>query len=437
MKRHDLIVIGAGPGGYVAAIRAAQLGMNVACVDAHKALGGTCLRIGCIPSKALLESSARYRAATSQLAEHGINVGEVTLDLPAMLKRKDRIVKTHTGGVASLMKKHDITTYHGYAQLAGDRRVRITGEGDDDIELQAEHIIIATGSRPADLPGVERDDDRIGTSTQALAYDQVPERLVVIGGGYIGVEMGSVWQRLGAQVTVLETLDRILPNVDEDIASEAKRLFEKQGLTFRLGSRVTGARIEDDHCVVEVEDAEPIECDRVLVAVGRAPVTDGLGLDEVGVETDEKGFVKVDDAFATSVEGVYAIGDVIGGMMLAHKASAEAVACVEMLADGTGQVNYGAIPAVIFTEPEIAWVGPTEAQLESQETDYVKGEFSFRASGRARALGRLDGRVKLLCDADTDRLLAVHMIGPHVGELIAQAVAAHEIGASSEDLARL
>jgi dihydrolipoamide dehydrogenase len=410
------------------------LGLDVACVEKEKALGGTCLRIGCIPSKALLESSELYHEAAGGFSEHGLVLKEVGLDLKKMLARKDRIVKGLTTGVGSLFKKHKITRYEGQARLAGAGRVLV--EGADGGELEAKHILIATGSVSATLRGVEVDGDRIGTSTEALSYDEVPKHLVVIGAGYIGLEMSSVWKRLGAKVTVLEYLDRILPGMDSDLAADAQKLFEKQGLEFRLGAKVTAAKAKKNGCVVECEGAKPIECDRVLVSVGRRPNTDGLGLEAAGIELDDKGRIPVSDDFSTSADGVYAIGDVIRGPMLAHKAEDEGVACVEGIVTGYGHVNYDAIPAVVYTQPEIASVGKTEDELKSAGVEYRKGEFPFRANSRARALGQVEGKVKMLADAKTDRVLGVHILGPRAGDMIAEAAVAIEFGASSEDIAR-
>ena len=435
MAKHDLIVIGAGPGGYVAAIRAAQLGLNVASVDKNDQLGGTCLRVGCIPSKALLESSERFYDVQESFKEHGIGVEGVSLDLPTMLGRKDKVVKSLTDGIAFLFKKNKITRYQGTGEITGQGKVTVHGE-DGDTELTAENIIIATGSKVASLPGVELDGDRVGTSTEALDYGEVPEHLVVIGAGYIGLELGSVWKRLGAKVTVLEYLDRILPGMDEEIAKEALKIFKKQGLEFRLGAKVTSAKAEGDTCTVEVEGQEPITCDRVLVAVGRKPNTDGLGLEAVGLELDERGRIPVDERFQTAAEGVYAIGDVIRGPMLAHKAEEEGIACVEGIAGGYVHVNYGAIPAVAYTEPEIASVGRTEEELKAEGVTFKKGVFPFQANGRAKSLGHPEGKVKVLADAETDRVLGVHIIGPRAGDLIAEAAVAMEFGASSEDIAR-
>lgn len=436
MTSYELIILGAGPGGYVAAIRAAQLGLNVACIEREPALGGTCLRIGCIPSKVLLESSHKFAEAQKGLAAHGIRFGTVELDLPALLKRKDTVVATLTKGIEGLFKKNRVTRYAGHARLAGPGKVIVTG-ADGTTELAAKSILIATGGQSAPLPGVELDGDRIGTSTEALSYPEVPRRLVVIGAGYIGLELGCVWRRLGAEVTVLEFLDRILPGMDGEIAAEAQKLFTRQGLQFRLGSRVLAARRQGDGCVVEVEGAPPVECDRVLLAVGRVANTENLGLDTVGITLDERGRIPVDDHFATTAAGVYAIGDVIRGPMLAHKAEEEGVACVEGLVKGHGHVDYGLIPGVVFTHPEIATVGQTEEALREARTPYRKGVFPFLASGRARTLGDTDGKVKILAHAETDRVLGVHIIGPAAGELIGEACAAMACGASSEDIARV
>ena len=434
-KSHDLVVIGAGPGGYIAAIRAAQLGMNVACVEKEKELGGTCLRIGCIPSKAMLESSELYSEARSAFSAHGVRIEKVDLDLATMLKRKDGVVKANTSGVEFLFKKNKVTRYLGTARLAGAGKV-VVESGKEAVELAAKHVLIATGSVSAPLKGVEVDGDRIGTSTEALAWSEVPGRLVVIGAGAIGLEMGSVWARLGSKVTVLEYLDRILPGMDAEIAGETHRVLKKQGLEFRLGARVKAARVKGKTCVVEADGMEPIECDRVLLAVGRKPMTEGLGLAAVGISVDEKGRIPVDEAFQTSLPGVYAIGDVIRGPMLAHKAEEEGVACVEGIATGYGHVNYDAIPNVVYTAPEVASVGKTEEELKQAGIEYRKGSFPFLANGRARALGHTEGRVKILADKQSDRVLGVHILGARAGDLIAEAVAAMEFGATSEDIAR-
>jgi dihydrolipoamide dehydrogenase len=434
MPEHDLVVIGAGPGGYVAAIRAAQLGKNVACIEREPQLGGTCLRVGCIPSKALLESSHLYEQ-TGHMADRGVVVGKVSLDLPAMMKHKSRVVQTLAGGIDSLFKKHKITRYAGHARLSGPGKVIVDGANGPQ-ELLAKHILIATGSTPATLPGIELDGDRVVSSTEALSFPEVPKSLVVIGAGYIGLEMGTVWRRLGSQVTVLEYLDRILPGMDGETAADALKIFKKQGLNFQLGCKVTGVKVVKKQCEVTIEGQETIRCDRVLMAVGRKPNTEGLGLETCDIKTNPRGFIPVGSHFETTGEGIFAIGDVIGGAMLAHKAEEEGVACVEQLYTGWGHVNYDTIPGVVYTEPEVATVGKTEEALQEQGIAYRKGIFPFIANGRARASGTTDGRVKMLADAKTDRILGVHIIGPHAGELIAECATAMDFGASSEDIAR-
>ena len=435
MQSHDLIVIGAGPGGYTAAIRAAQLGLDVACVEKEKALGGTCLRIGCIPSKALLESSEIYERASEGFDEHGVKASGVQLDLARMLKRKDRVVASLTRGVASLIKKNKITRYTGTARFASASSLAIDTPGGTQ-EIEAKHIVIATGSKSTSLPGIELDGDRVGTSTEALSYREVPARLAVIGAGYIGLEMGSVWRRLGAEVVVFEYLDRILPGMDLEVATAAQKILAKQGMQFRLGAKVTAARAEGNACTVESDGAEPFACDRVLVSVGRSANTEGLGLESVGVELDSRGRIEVGDGFQTSVAGIYAIGDVIRGPMLAHKAEEEGIACVERIVTGYGHVNYDAIPGVVYTHPEIASVGKTEEQLAEAGAAFRKGVFPFMANGRAKAIADTGGFVKVLADERTDRVLGVHVIGPRAGDLIAEAAVAIEFGASSEDIAR-
>jgi dihydrolipoamide dehydrogenase len=434
-REHDLVIIGAGPGGYTAAIRASQLGLNVACVEEVPALGGTCLRVGCIPSKALLDSSQRFLETRDMLAPHGIQVAPPKLELPTMLRRKEQIVSTLTRGIDSLFKKNKITRYLGRGRLNGPGRVMVES-GADLVELKAKSILIATGSKPTNLRGVSLEGQRIGTSTEALAYAEVPRHLIVIGGGYIGLELGSVWRRLGAEVTILEYLDRILAGMDAEVAAEAKKIFEKQGLRFKLGCKVIGAHVEDDRCLVEVEGQEAVVGDRVLVAVGRVPNTEHLGLASVGIELQKNGFIPVNEKFRTAAEGIYAIGDVIVGPMLAHKAEDEAVAFAELLVTGRGHVNYDTIAGVVYTDPEIAAVGKTEEQLTELGIGYRKGSFPFRANARARTINQTEGWVKVLADAKTDRLLGVHIIGPHAGDLINEAAVAISFGASSEDLAR-
>lgn len=432
---HDCVVIGGGPGGYVAAIRAAQLGLDAACIDENDVFGGTCLRVGCIPSKVLLESSHLYHQAKSDLSSHGVVVKNVQLDLAAMLARKDKIVSQLTQGVSMLLKRNKVSGYQGRGRLKSVDTIAVDSS-DGPVEIRAKHIILATGSRPAAMRGIQMDGDLIGDSTTALQYPSVPKKLVVIGGGYIGLELGSVWNRLGSEVIVLEAMDRILAGLDHEIGQLAHRVFAKQGLEFRTGSWVESAQVQDGKCVVKCKDAEPIECDRVLVSTGRIPCSDDLGLENAGIETDQRGFIPVDKNLQTAVQGIYAIGDLIGGVMLAHKASEEGIVCAERIAGMKSHVNYDVIPAVVYTHPEIASVGKTEEQLKEAGVQYIKGVCPYGASGRAMALGDTTGRVKLLADAQTDRVLGVHIIGAHAGDLIAEAAAAMEFGASSEDIAR-
>ncbi len=432
---HDVVVIGGGPAGYVAAIRAAQLGFNAACVDEHAKLGGTCLRVGCIPSKALLESSHLYYQARGQLAAHGIVASGVELDLATMMARKDKIVDQLTGGIGMLLKRNKVTVYCGRGKLADPETVVAQGESGPQ-SLRARHIILATGSRPATMRGVEEDGVHLGNSTLALSFQEVPRRLVVIGGGYIGLELGSVWNRLGSQVVVLEGMERILPGMDTEIAQLAHRTFEKQGIEIRVKSWVEGASWNGQQCVVRCKDQEPIVCDRVLVSAGRIPCSLDLGLESLGIETDRRGFIPVDEDYQTPVKGVFAVGDLIGGAMLAHKASEEGIVCVERIAGMKSHVNYDAIPAIVYTHPEIATVGKSEEQLREAGIEFVKGVCPYGANGRALAIGESQGRVKILAHAQTDRVLGVHIIGAHAGDLIAEATAAIEFGASSEDIAR-
>ncbi len=439
--QHDIVIVGAGPGGYVAAIRAAQLGFNVALVEREDALGGTCVRVGCIPSKALLESSHHYEQVSHGLDAHGVKVSGVQLDLAAMQQRRASVVKQNTDGVAFLMKKNKVTRYQGTGKLTAPRQVAVTAADGGVTQLVAEHVILATGSVVATLPGIELDGQTVVSSTEALEFDKVPARLVVIGAGVIGLELGSVWSRLGAKVTVLEYLDRILPGMDLETAKEALKLFTKQGLEFKLGARVTGVKVQGKGAKavarVEIDGSEPIEADKVLVAVGRKANSSGLGLDEVGVQVDQRGRVVVNERFATNVPGVYAIGDLIAGPMLAHKASEDGVALVEMLAGHAAHVDYDLVPGVVYTEPEVAGVGKTEEQLKEEGVPYRKGSFPFLANGRARAIGSTDGKVKVLAHKDTDRVLGVHIVGPRAGDLISECVAAMAFGASSEDLANV
>ena len=432
----DVIVIGAGPGGYVCAIRAAQLGMKVACVEKRATLGGTCLNVGCIPSKALLQSSEHFEEAKHKLADHGVLLDGVKLDLAKMQARKGEVVSANVKGVEFLFKKNKVTWLKGAGRIVAPGKVEVAGE-----TYEAKNIVIATGSESTPLRGVEVDEKQVVTSTGALELETVPGHLVVIGGGVIGLELGSVWRRLGAEVTVIEFLDRLVPGMDSEVAKLLERTLTKQGLKFRLKSKVTGAVKSAEGVTLTVEPAaggaaEEVKADVVLLAIGRRPHTEGLGLAEAGVEMDERGRVRTDAHFATNIPGIYAIGDVIAGAMLAHKAEDEGVALAEILAGQAGHVNYAAIPGVIYTWPEVASVGATEEELKAAGIAYKVGKFPFTANGRARAMGDLDGFVKILADAKTDRVLGAHMLGPDVGTLIAEISLAIEFGASSEDVAR-
>jgi len=433
----DLVVIGSGPGGYIAAIRAAQLGMQVACVEKDATLGGTCLNIGCIPSKALLESSEHYYALSHQLPAHGIVAGSVQLDLAKMLARKDTVVKTITRGVEGLFKKHKITWARGTGRIAAADRVDVAGT--QPTTLRTKRILIASGSAPIELPVARFDGARIISSTEALALPAVPKRMIVIGGGSIGLEMGSVWSRLGAEVLVIEMLDRLVPGTDAQMAKLLHRSLEKQGLRFKLRAALTKAETTPTGVTVTfaVDGAESREnCDVLLVAVGRRPFTEGLGLAELGVRLDERGRVAVDQRFATNVPGIYAIGDVIPGPMLAHKAEEEGVAAVELMAGVAGHVNYDAVPNVVYTNPEFASVGLTEEECARRGLQVRIGIFPFAANGRARGMGEIEGQVKVIADAATDRVLGVHIVGPHASDVIAEAALAIEFSASSEDIGR-
>ena len=432
----DVIVIGAGPGGYVCALRAAQLGLKVACVEKRATLGGTCLNIGCIPSKALLQSSENFHAASHDFAAHGVEIPEVKLDLARMMARKGEVVTANVKGVEFLFRKNKVMWLKGTARIVAPGRVAVDGA-----EHTAKNIVIATGSESVPLPGVDVDERQIVTSTGGLELDQVPKRLVVIGGGYIGLELGSVWRRLGSQVTVIEFLDRLVPTMDAEVARAFERVLGKQGIKFRLGTKVTAARPGNDGVTLTVEPAkggagEEITADVVLLAIGRRAITDGLGLAEAGIATDERGRVRTDGHYATNVAGIYAIGDVIDGPMLAHKAEEEGVAVAEIIAGQAGHVNYGAIPGVVYTWPEVASVGQTEEELKAAGVAYTVGKFPFTANARARAMGDTEGFVKILADKATDRVLGAHIIGPDAGTLIAELVTAMEFGASAEDIAR-
>jgi len=438
---YDLIVIGTGPGGYVCAIRAAQLGMKVAVVEKDKTFGGTCLNIGCIPSKALLYASELYEEAGHKFGRMGIRVGEPALDLATMMKFKDEGVDGNVKGVAFLLKKNKIDSFQGVGRIAAPGKVEVTSADGKVETVETKNIVIATGSDVAQLKGIAIDETRIVSSTGALVLPKVPEKLLVVGAGVIGLELGSVWRRLGAQVLVVEFLDRILPGMDLDVAKQFQRLLQKQGLTFKLSSKVTGVDASGAKLKARVEPAaggaaEAIEADVALIAIGRVPYTQGLGLDTVGVKTDNKGRVMVDSRFATSVAGIYAIGDVIAGPMLAHKAEDEGVATAEIIAGRAGHVNHDVIPNVIYTFPEVASVGKSEEELKAAGIAYNTGRFPFTANGRAKVNQTTDGFVKILADANTDRVLGVHIVGADAGTMIAEAAIAMEFGASSEDIAR-
>jgi dihydrolipoamide dehydrogenase len=435
-QNFDLIVIGAGPGGYVCALRAAQLGLNVACVEKRATLGGTCLNVGCIPSKALLQSSENFHAAQHDFAGHGIVTGEIKLDLAKMQARKDEVVNANVRGVEFLFKKNKVTWLRGAAKITAPGEVTIDGT-----TYTAKNIVIATGSESTALPGVDIDEKTIVTSTGALTLAAVPKHLVVIGAGVIGLELGSVWRRLGAEVTVVEFLDRITPSLDTEIATQFQRILAKQGFTFKLGTKVTAIAKTATGLTLTLEpakggEAANLNADIVLVAIGRRAHTENLGLKEIGVATDPRGFVTIDRHYATNVPGIYAIGDVVGGAMLAHKAEDEGVALAEQLVGQAGHVNYGVIPAVVYTWPEVASVGATEEELKKDGIAYNIGKFPFTANGRARAMGTTDGFVKILADKTTDRVLGAHILGPDAGTLIAEIATAMEFGASAEDIAR-
>jgi dihydrolipoamide dehydrogenase len=439
---YDLVVIGTGPGGYVCAIRAAQLGMKVAVVEKRKTHGGTCLNVGCIPSKALLHASEMFAQATHDLPSLGVIVGKPQLDLPAMMKHKDDTVAANVNGVGFLLKKNKIDAFFGRGVVKGAGKVDVIADDGKTTSLETRNIVIATGSEAATPPGVkvEFDEKTVITSTGGIALEKVPAKLVVIGAGVIGLELGSVWKRLGAEVTVIEYLDRILPGMDLEVAKQFQRILEKQGFKFLLSSKVTGVEKTKDGASVAFEpvaggDAQIVDADVVLVATGRRPYTDNLGLEEAGVAL-ERGRVVIDDHFRTSVPGIYAVGDVVRGPMLAHKAEDEGVAVAEIIAGQHGHVNYDVIPGVVYTMPEIAAVGKTEEELKAAGVAYKAGKFPFTANGRARAMRASDGFVKVLADAQTDRVLGVHIVGMGAGELIAEAAVLMEFGGSSEDLAR-
>ncbi|OUR76830.1 dihydrolipoyl dehydrogenase [Alphaproteobacteria bacterium 46_93_T64] len=435
----DLIVVGGGPGGYTAAIRAAQLGMKTACVEKRGALGGTCLNVGCIPSKALLKSSELFEEVQHDMEGRGIMVGSVKLDLGTMLGQKDTTVTSLTQGIEFLLKKNKVTYIKGAGELQGGGRVEVTGE--ENKVIKGKNILIATGSDVMPLPNVDIDEKQIVSSTGALELPKVPKHMVVIGAGVIGLELGTVWRRLGAEVTVVEFLDRVLPGTDNEVAKTTQRTLKKQGMKFKLGTKVTSAKTAKGGVTLTMEpskggSSETLKADVVLVAIGRRPYTEGLGLDDLGVERDKAGRIMVDNSFKSNVDGVYAIGDVIEGPMLAHKAEDEAVVCVEMMAGQKPHINYDTIPGVIYTWPEVATVGKTEEQLKEAGIEYAVGKVPFMANSRARAVGSTDGFAKILADKKTDKVLGVHIIGPDAGTIIHECVIAMEFGASSEDIAR-
>jgi len=442
-KSYDLIVVGGGPGGYVCAIRAAQLGMNVACVEKRGKLGGTCLNVGCIPSKALLQSSHHYEAANHEFAEHGISTGKLSVDVKKMIGRKNEVVDQLTGGIEFLFKKNKVDYILGAGEITGADEVTVTPlKGKKKEVLKAENIVIATGSDVAPLPGVDIDEKQIVSSTGALDLTSVPKEMVVVGGGVIGLELGSVWRRLGAKVTVVEFMDTILPGMDMEICKKMLASLKKQGMEFKLGHKVTGAKKTKTAVTLTVEPkdggkAEQVKADVVLVSIGRRPYTSGLGLEKVGVEMDERGFIKVDHDLQTNVPGIFGIGDVIGGVMLAHKAEEEGVAVAEAIAGQSAHVNYDAIPGVVYTAPEVGVVGKSEESLKKAGIAYKSGKFMFSANSRGKATGETEGFVKVLADKETDKLLGCHIMGPIAGDLIMEAAIIMEFGGSAEDLARV
>lgn len=440
MEEFDVVVIGGGPGGYVAAIKSAQLGMRTACIEKRGTLGGTCLNVGCIPSKALLNSSEKYEEAKNHFADYGVNCSGVKLDLDKMMGQKNKVVLDLTKGIEGLFKKNKIAYYKGIGKILEKEKVSVN-VGDKAEELKAKHIIIATGSEVINLPGIEIDEESIVSSTGALSLKKVPKKMIVIGGGYIGLEMGSVWQRLGSEVEVVEYLDKIVPAMDVEIGKQLHKSLGAQGMKFKLGTKVVAAKKTKAGVELEVESAaggkkEIMKCDVLLVAIGRKPYTADLGCENVGIELDEKGRIPVAKDFRTSAGNVYAIGDVIKGPMLAHKAEEEGVAVAELISGQAGHVNYNAIPSVIYTHPEVASVGKTEEELKAEGIEYSAGKFPFMANSRARAVGTTEGMVKILADKKTDLVLGVHIIGPDAGTMIAEAVLAMEYFASSEDIAR-
>jgi dihydrolipoamide dehydrogenase len=437
----DLVVIGGGPGGYVAAIRAAQLGLKVACVDKRASFGGTCLNVGCIPSKALLDSSELFHLAQTKFSRHGIAVGDLKLDLAAMMARKDKVVRELTGGIAYLLKKNKIEAITGTARIAKPGEVVVTDASGGEKTLPCKNILMATGSEPVQIPSLPFDGKHVLSSTEALCLDRIPEHLIVVGGGYIGLELGSVWKRLGSRVTVVEFLPKILTICDGEIAAQLHKTLEKLGIEFELGTKVTGRRVEGDRVVLEAENQDgkmEITGDKVLVCVGRRAYTKGLGLEAIGIQPDARtGQVAVDENYRTNVPGVYALGDLTAGPMLAHKAEDEGVVFAERLVGQKSHVDLETIPSVVYTWPEIASVGPTEEQLKSRGVDYKVGKFPFKANGRAKCMDEDEGLVKVIADPKTDRVLAVHIFGPRASDMIAEAVNVIEFKGSSEDIVRI
>tara|TARA_B100000925_G_scaffold262911_1_gene220494 strand:- start:773 stop:2179 length:1407 start_codon:yes stop_codon:yes gene_type:complete len=439
--KYDLLVIGAGPGGYVAAIRAAQLGLRVACIDKRDTLGGTCLNVGCIPSKSLLSASGKYEEASKKFADIGIELSGLQVNLKQMFSKKDLVVSELTKGIEFLFKKNKVEWLSGEAFIKSNTEVEVTFNSGKKTRILADKIMIAVGSEPVCLPNLAFDEKKIVSSTGALSLDAVPERLVVVGAGYIGLEMGSVWSRLGSTVTVVEFLDKIVPNNDQEIAKHFQRNLQKQGLNFMLGTKVIQVDLNDKGVSLFAETVkggkqQKIDCDVVLVAVGRKPSTDNLGLEDIGIKRDKNGFILVDDKLETSVKNILAIGDCILGPMLAHKAEEEGVAAVEMIAGGSAHIDHNLVPSIIYTHPEVASVGKTEEQLKSQKVDYSVGKFPFSANSRARANDDTDGFVKILADRKSDQILGVHIIGPEAGTLIHECATAMVYGASAEDIAR-
>jgi dihydrolipoamide dehydrogenase len=439
-SQYDFVVIGSGPGGYVCAIRAAQLGFKTACIEKDPTLGGTCLNVGCIPSKALLAASEKFEEAQSHLGAFGVDVGNVALNLPGMMGHKDKVVKSNTDGVAYLFKKNKIDWIKGTAAFTGPNTLSVTGEGEAQT-ITAKTIVMATGSEVMPLPGITVDEKQIVSSTGALKLAAVPKTMIVIGGGYIGLELGTVWQRLGADVTIVEFLDRILPGMDGEVSKSMQRILQKQGMKFRLSTKVSSAKASDAGVTLTLEpakggDAETLQADIVMVCIGRRAFTGGLALDKAGVKLDDRGRIATDGHFATNVPGIYAIGDAIAGPMLAHKAEDEGSILAEIVAGQSGHIDYNLVPGVVYTWPEAAQVGKTEEQLKAEGVAYKAGKFPFSANGRARAMNMTDGFVKILADAETDKVLGCHIIGPEAGTLIAEIVLAMEFGASSEDIAR-